>query len=199
MALVNCSECGKEVSEKASSCPNCGNPINDTKPVGADKESLGCPKCKSQELHAEQAGFSGGKALAGAVLTGGIGLLAGTIGSKEVMVTCLKCGNRFKAGEAITMLKGSPEQDLEKLVAEFLIRGDQKTAYFSYMNRTNSTRGETIAYLERIKRNHNIQIAIDEDLGLVTYPAYMWYIVIVLVILIIIIREAYLARVNSGY
>lgn len=28
MALINCSECGKEVSDKASSCPNCGNPIN---------------------------------------------------------------------------------------------------------------------------------------------------------------------------
>lgn len=27
MALINCSECGKEVSNKAVSCPNCGNPI----------------------------------------------------------------------------------------------------------------------------------------------------------------------------
>ena len=29
MALIKCSECGKEVSSKAKSCPNCGNPIND--------------------------------------------------------------------------------------------------------------------------------------------------------------------------
>ncbi len=28
MALIKCGECGKEVSDKASSCPNCGNPIN---------------------------------------------------------------------------------------------------------------------------------------------------------------------------
>lgn len=28
MALINCPECGKEVSDKASSCPNCGYPIN---------------------------------------------------------------------------------------------------------------------------------------------------------------------------
>ncbi len=28
MALINCSECGKEISDKAISCPNCGNPIN---------------------------------------------------------------------------------------------------------------------------------------------------------------------------
>jgi len=27
MALIKCSECGKDVSDKASSCPNCGNPI----------------------------------------------------------------------------------------------------------------------------------------------------------------------------
>lgn len=27
MALINCSECGHEVSEKAESCPKCGNPI----------------------------------------------------------------------------------------------------------------------------------------------------------------------------
>lgn len=28
MALIKCSECGKEVSENAASCPNCGNPIS---------------------------------------------------------------------------------------------------------------------------------------------------------------------------
>ena len=28
MALIECKECGKEVSSKATTCPNCGNPIN---------------------------------------------------------------------------------------------------------------------------------------------------------------------------
>lgn len=27
MALINCTECGKEISDKASSCPNCGCPL----------------------------------------------------------------------------------------------------------------------------------------------------------------------------
>lgn len=27
MALIKCSECGKEISDKATACPNCGNPI----------------------------------------------------------------------------------------------------------------------------------------------------------------------------
>lgn len=30
MALIKCPECDKEVSDKASSCPNCGYPINNT-------------------------------------------------------------------------------------------------------------------------------------------------------------------------
>ncbi len=27
MALIKCSECGKEISSNAESCPHCGNPI----------------------------------------------------------------------------------------------------------------------------------------------------------------------------
>ena len=96
MALISCSECGKEISDKAQSCPNCGNPIN-----MRIEEYVCCPKCRSKELHVDKKGFSGGKALAGAVLTGGIGLLAGTLGSKDIQMTCLKCGNKFKAGEAL--------------------------------------------------------------------------------------------------
>ena len=30
MALIKCNECGKDVSSKAMSCPNCGNPISKT-------------------------------------------------------------------------------------------------------------------------------------------------------------------------
>jgi hypothetical protein len=28
MPLINCPDCGKEVSGKAKTCPNCGRPIN---------------------------------------------------------------------------------------------------------------------------------------------------------------------------
>ena len=31
MALIKCSECGQMVSDKATKCPNCGNPINGKK------------------------------------------------------------------------------------------------------------------------------------------------------------------------
>lgn len=31
MAMMNCPECGREVSDKAKSCPNCGTPIKKLK------------------------------------------------------------------------------------------------------------------------------------------------------------------------
>ena len=34
MAMIKCPECGKEVSDKAVSCPNCAYPIADSKPDG---------------------------------------------------------------------------------------------------------------------------------------------------------------------
>lgn len=123
MALINCSECGKEVSDKATNCPNCGNPICEIK-----EEYLCCPKCKSKDLHSEHKGFSGGKALAGVVLTGGVGLLAGTIGSRDVQITCLKCGNKFKAGDAL-VIKPKIESDNsldEKLIE--IIENENKLA-----------------------------------------------------------------------
>jgi rubredoxin len=59
-----------------------------------------CPKCGSDQIVAGKKGFSGTKAVAGAVLTGGIGLLAGTIGSNKIKITCLNCGHVFKPGES---------------------------------------------------------------------------------------------------
>jgi len=62
-------------------------------------EEVRCPKCNSNQLTSNQKGFSAGKAIGGAFLTGGVGLLAGFIGSKKVLITCLKCGKNFNAGE----------------------------------------------------------------------------------------------------
>lgn len=60
---------------------------------------LHCPKCGSNQITANKKGFSGKKAVAGALLTGGIGVLAGTIGSNKIKITCLSCGHEFKPGE----------------------------------------------------------------------------------------------------
>lgn len=58
-----------------------------------------CPKCKSTQLTANKKGFGLGKAVVGGLLTGGVGLLGGFIGSGKVVITCLKCGNSWKAGK----------------------------------------------------------------------------------------------------
>lgn len=133
MALINCPECGKEISDKATSCPHCGNPMN--QPVSKEEEYLCCPKCHSRELHAEQKGFSGGKALAGAIVTGGIGLLAGTIGSKDVQITCLKCGNTFNTGEAYI---GSNNQTEDEILLN-IIRTQGKINAVKYYKRIKNT------------------------------------------------------------
>lgn len=62
---------------------------------------ISCTKCGSHDLHAGKKGFSGKKAVAGAVLTGGVGLLAGTIGSNNVLITCLACGHTFRPGDQL--------------------------------------------------------------------------------------------------
>lgn len=55
-----------------------------------------CPKCGSTSLSGGKQGFGYGKAVAGAVLLGGVGLLAGGIGANKTVVTCLNCGYKFK-------------------------------------------------------------------------------------------------------
>ncbi|HCR2111359.1 TPA: ribosomal protein L7/L12 [Clostridioides difficile] len=66
----------------------------------AQQESVACcPKCGSTSLTAQKKGFGIGKAVAGATIAGGIGLVAGNLGAKKVRVTCLKCGKQFWAGK----------------------------------------------------------------------------------------------------
>jgi uncharacterized CHY-type Zn-finger protein len=64
-------------------------------------EDIKCPKCKSSHIHSDKKGFSGKKAVAGAVLVGGVGVLAGTIGSNKIKLTCLNCGHVFNPGEQL--------------------------------------------------------------------------------------------------
>lgn len=63
-------------------------------------KKLKCPKCKSiniQTLGNDRKAFSAGKAVVDAVLTGGIGVLAGFTGKKgKYEVFCADCGHRFR-------------------------------------------------------------------------------------------------------
>ena len=57
-----------------------------------------CPKCRTEEISANKKGFGLGKAAAGGLLFGIPGLLGGLIGSNKVLVTCLRCGHKWKPG-----------------------------------------------------------------------------------------------------
>lgn len=59
-------------------------------------DEICCPKCGSTQIVANKKGFGLGKAAAGGLLLGPVGLLGGVIGSGKIVITCLKCGNRWK-------------------------------------------------------------------------------------------------------
>lgn len=64
-----------------------------------EENRVRCPYCGSTEISANKKGFSAGKAVAGGLLAGPVGLAAGGIGSSKVKCTCLKCGKSWNAGE----------------------------------------------------------------------------------------------------
>jgi hypothetical protein len=84
------------------------------------KEIL-CPKCSSNQVTANKKGFSGKKAVAGALLAGGVGILAGTIGSNKVKITCLACGHIFNPGEDKQSVELRRKQEAEMGCTPYVI------------------------------------------------------------------------------
>ncbi|WP_282800744.1 SHOCT domain-containing protein [Lactococcus lactis] len=74
--------------------------LKTTSKIKLDKNAIICPKCKSANIQFLQQGkkaFSVGKAVGGAVLTGGIGTIAGFAGKKgKKQWRCNDCGNMFE-------------------------------------------------------------------------------------------------------
>lgn len=62
------------------------------------KHEVRCPKCLSTSLAVNKKGFGLGKAVAGGLLLGPIGLLGGFWNSGKVKVTCLKCCHSWNVG-----------------------------------------------------------------------------------------------------
>lgn len=102
-----CTKCGVEIKEDSSFCPQCGDNLKESTnikktEINVPKEKLlKCPKCRSTELTTSKKGFSAGQAIAGAVVAGGVGILAGAIGNNKIQITCLECGHTFKPGEDV--------------------------------------------------------------------------------------------------
>lgn len=80
---VSCRTCQHIVSKTADSCPNCG----ELYPGLIEK----CPHCGSKNIRIVSKGFSLGKAAAGVLLAGPIGLAGGLHGRKDLEVKCSNC------------------------------------------------------------------------------------------------------------
>jgi len=65
----------------------------------ANTDEIKCPYCGSTQVQAFNKGFGVGKAVTGGILLGGAGLLGGFVGSKKVMITCLKCRQKWEVGK----------------------------------------------------------------------------------------------------
>lgn len=59
-----------------------------------------CPKCKSTQISSNQKGWT---------------LTTGFIGSGKVIITCLKCGKRFKPGEDYDAIQTKKKQQEEAM------------------------------------------------------------------------------------
>lgn len=55
-----------------------------------------CPICGFKQITANTKGFGVGKAAAGGLMLGPVGLLGGFIGKNKIIITCLKCGHHWK-------------------------------------------------------------------------------------------------------
>lgn len=84
-------------------------------------DEVKCPYCDSTQITTNKKGYGFGKGLAGGVALGPLGLLAGGIGSKDIKVTCLSCGNSWDAGKTETIRKElKRDEELGKYVGKFL-------------------------------------------------------------------------------
>ncbi len=57
--------------------------------------TLHCPKCNSTNIQFVKKGFDLGGAVLGGILAGGAGLIAGGLGSNDVMCVCSNCGHQW--------------------------------------------------------------------------------------------------------
>ena len=110
--LAECLNCGKVLKIELSRCKPITNGYALNPPVKCfcgivedniignndfeNEKKIKCPKCGSTQISSNKKGFSLGKAAGGAILTGGIGILAGLIGKNKIYITCLKCGNKWQ-------------------------------------------------------------------------------------------------------
>jgi len=126
-----------------------------------------CPQCGSHQISANKKGFSGKKAVVGGLLTGGIGILAGTIGKNKIVITCLACGKVFKPGEGKTIdltpkekIKSIEElNEVDKWVIEQCTLGHKLASVKYVKDKTGKSLVESKLHVEGLVKKYNIQNA----------------------------------------
>jgi hypothetical protein len=88
-----------------------------------------CPKCGSNHITAQKKGFSAGKAAAGAIITGGVGLLAGFHGSSDIDVSCLACGHHWNPKK---LAEEKRREELSKTLSDY--KKWKQSFYLAYEN-----------------------------------------------------------------
>ena len=126
MALINCSECGKEISDKAISCPNCGNPINQTVEVTNTKseEILKFPELPTNLEIGKQIVNWGGNAAFDGVYNQGENLITG-IPSGKVKVILHTHGLQVVKGLTLYPIHNSQIISIKPTSREELSRTDK--------------------------------------------------------------------------
>lgn len=99
MALINCPECGKEISEQASNCPHCGYAIKPDSPINVNVNSgcsVKCPKCGSSNLQAISDTHGKGVSFWKLCFCGLLGLCGAGKTETDHYWVCQSCGRKFK-------------------------------------------------------------------------------------------------------
>lgn len=101
MALINCPECGKEISEQAATCPHCGITLKQApvQPINVNMSSgpsVKCPKCHSSNLQAISDTHGKGASFWKLCFCGLLGLCGTGKTQTDHYWVCQSCGNKFK-------------------------------------------------------------------------------------------------------
>ncbi|MGN0384564.1 MAG: zinc ribbon domain-containing protein [Lachnospiraceae bacterium] len=101
MSLINCPECGKEISDQAAACPNCGFSLQKTDPTKIsvnvnNSPSIKCPKCKSSNLQAISDTHGKGASFWKLCCCGFLGLCGTGKTTTDHYWVCQDCGNKFR-------------------------------------------------------------------------------------------------------
>jgi|InofroStandDraft_1065614.scaffolds.fasta_scaffold91308_2 hypothetical protein len=101
MALINCPECGKEISDQAETCPNCGIALKKKEDQAININmnngpSVKCPKCGSSNLQAISDVKGKGASFWKLCFCGLLGLCGTGKTKTEHYWACQSCGNKFK-------------------------------------------------------------------------------------------------------